>query len=550
MKKDLAPAIEHLSKSVQIYPSFVSAHNALGTAYLNESQNELARGEFAKAVALDSHLPNSYLNLACAQLALQQYPDAEKSLQSAAAIAPLDPQLIQARSYAEFMNHDYAAVIADAHSVHSRKHDGSAIVHYFAAGALEAQNRLPEAQQEMETFLAEDPKAAAIPEYRRLLDQIKADQAAQAKAARRLGPAVMISPAGPTAEQASARAQELFQIKKEQLQIAEAESSPDPGCAACGPGAGPAPLASVRIPATASRPSARSGDAPALRIAVDEVQMLFAVSDHGKSVTGLTAAEIAVLDNGKPPQAVLDFRNESALPLRLGLIIDTSSSITGRFAFEQAAAAKFLKAVLTGKDDLAFVVGVNNSVLVVQDFTADQAAASHAISQLAPGGGTCLWDAVGFAAEKLARRQESQPVARMLVIISDGKDNSSKSTLKQAIARAQQGEVAVYTVSTGEGALESAGDLVGDRALKTLSDFTGASAFQPGSLHGLTAGLADLQQLIRGRYLISYKPAAFTLDGQYRSVTVQAEREGRKLTVLARKGYYASSDAASPSDPQ
>jgi Mg-chelatase subunit ChlD len=97
--------------------------------------------------------------------------------------------------------------------------------------------------------------------------------------------------------------------------------------------------------------------------------------------------------------------------------------------------------VLTDKEDLAFVVGVNNSVLMEQDFTADQAQTAHAIDQLVPGGGTALWDSVGFAAEKLAKRPETGAVARMLVVISDGQDTSSSSTLKEAIAKVQQGEV-------------------------------------------------------------------------------------------------------------
>ena len=139
--------------------------------------------------------------------------------------------------------------------------------------------------------------------------------------------------------------------------------------------------------------------------------------------------------------------------MRLGLVVDTSDSVNDRFSFEQAAATKFLQEVVADKDDLAFVVGVNNSVLLVQDFSADRTLSSHALNQLAPGGGTALWDAVAFAADKLATHPEVQPVARILVVISDGEDNSSSITLKQAIASAQNGEVAVYTVSTREDAI-------------------------------------------------------------------------------------------------
>ena len=150
-----------------------------------------------------------------------------------------------------------------------------------------------------------------------------------------------------------------------------------------------------------------------LRVAVDEVALFFAATERGKSMTNLAAADVEIRDNGRAPDAIVAFRNEAQLPLRLGLIIDISNSVKDRFAFEQAAAAKFLNTVVTNKNDLAFLVGVNNSVLVVQDFTGDQKQMDRAVGELAPGGGTALWDAVSFAAEKLAKRPETQPVARI-----------------------------------------------------------------------------------------------------------------------------------------
>jgi VWFA-related protein len=204
--------------------------------------------------------------------------------------------------------------------------------------------------------------------------------------------------------------------------------------------------------------------------------------------------------------------------------------------------------VVKDKNDLAFVVGVNSSVLCVQDFTSDQALTGRAISQLAPGGGTSLWDAVAFGAEKMASRTESQPVARVLVVISDGDDNSSNATLKQAIAKAQQGEVAVYTVSTRDGLNKGSSELIGDHALRTLSELTGGAAFRPGSVHNLNAGLADLLQVIRSRYLVSYKPASFQHNGRYRAIEIKAEKDGHKLKVYARKGYYATPAQSLPSE--
>jgi VWFA-related protein len=178
--------------------------------------------------------------------------------------------------------------------------------------------------------------------------------------------------------------------------------------------------------------------------------------------------------------------------------------------------------------------------LVVQDFTGDQKTIAHAVDQLVPLGGTALWDAVALAADKLADLAEIQPVARILVVISDGEDNSSSVTLKEAIQRAQHGEVAIYTVSTREYEQENSTALLGDHALRTLAELTGGAAFTPGSIRRLNSSLADLQQVLRGRYLISYKPALFQRNGSYRTIDITAQKDGHKLRVHSRKGYYAA----------
>jgi Ca-activated chloride channel homolog len=561
MKKDSQGAIAHLTKSLEIYPSFVAAHNALGTAYLNQGNTQDAVEHFNRAIALDDHLPNSYLNLGCAQLAMQQFGDAETSLKKAAAIAPMDLSLQTALTYAEFANHDYPAVVSGVKQIHERKHEGAAVVHYFAAGAMEAQRNLAGAQGEMETLLAESPKSPSAGEYRKMLQQIKDEEAGRLIASNRLTEPTLTEPAavadvsfhGPTAEETFQRVQQTMQDKKEESQIADAEAEPDASCVHCGGEtltSPPAAAGSAPVAPGGSVNRSRDASAATLRVAVDEVAIFFAATDHGRAVTDLGATDVEIRDNNRAPENIVAFRNEAQLPLRLGLVIDSSNSVTDRFHFEQAAAAKFLSTVLTNKDDSAFVVGVNNSVLMVQDFTTDQALTAHAIDQLAPGGGTALWDAVGFAAEKLASHAETQPVARMLVVISDGEDNSSASTLKEAIAKAQQGEVAVYTITTREATDKDASGAVGDRALKTLSGLTGGTAFAPGSVRGMGASFGELQQVIRARYLVSYRPSGLEMNGAYRAIEIKAEKDGHRLTVYARKGYYAASSEGSSIDTQ
>jgi Ca-activated chloride channel homolog len=164
---------------------------------------------------------------------------------------------------------------------------------------------------------------------------------------------------------------------------------------------------------------------------------------------------------------------------------------------------------------------------------------------LSPGGGTALWDAVKFASDKLGSIAEEKPSAKIVVIISDGEDNSSTATLKEAIESAEHGGVTLYTVSTrafagGEDLNASAAD----RAMRALAEQTGGAALFPGSLSDLNRRLADLQQVIRSRYLISYKPAAFRSDGSYRTIAVVARKSGHKLRVYARRGYYAPTGAS------
>jgi Ca-activated chloride channel homolog len=513
-RRQFPGAIEHLSRAISIYPNFVAGHNALGIVYLNAGQIQLAHGEFVRAVALDDHLPGSYLNLGCSQMQLERYAEAEETLKKAASLAPMDRAMARALTYAQFKNQDYSGVITTTRRVHHQKHEGAALVHLFAAGAWEAQDRLGEAQDELETLLSEDPKSPLAGQVRKILDQMKVPQVSRTRMKQPPVDAARAEPGTPSVRNAESPAAQMRPAPQEIGAASEANFGPE------------------QADANVAH--------QVIRVAVEEVAMLFGVTDHGKAVTDLTASNVKILDDGKPPDAVLSFHNVTQLPLRIGLIIDISNSITERFAFEMTAASKFLDTVVTGKDDLSFVVAFNCSVLLPQDFTPNKALTAHALSQLAPGGGTALWDAVAFAADKLANHPESEPAARILVVISDGEDNSSSVSLQQVIWRAQRDEVAVYTVSTKEGPHEESNPLMGNRGLKKLSEETGGSAFTSGSLSDIGKRLADLQQVLRGRYLVYYSPASHQPDGRYHAVEIKAEKDGHHLKVIARKGYYAS----------
>ena len=548
--KDYEGAIAHLNAAIVIYPTYPAAHNALGSAYSALQQYGQARDEFARAILLDDHLPTAYLNLGYADLDLKDFPAAEEALKKASHIAPLDTLLLTTLTYSQVLNQDYAAAIATAHQVHNQKHKGAAIVHFYAASAAQAQDNLDLAQTEVDTLLKEDPKSDVAATARQIPEQIKADRLRpKTVTVSKTLPkdSLSISIKAPEDGKMSSAMQTMLQATNEQEQIAEAEAA----CPTCG--AEGAHSADQDVPSVSASPAGgarRDQKGWTIRSSVHEVAVFFTATDHGNSVPDLTKADVKIKDDRKSPATVTGFLSESQLPLRLGVVIDTSESITSRFSFEQRAATDFLQGVVTEKNDLAFVVGFANSVLLVQDFTSDQGQISHGISQLAPAGGTALWDAVAFAADKLAARQEQQPVARLLVVISDGQDNSSNISLKDAIESAERSGVFVYTVSTADNhdiatAFKSADIVFGDRALKLLAQSTGGTAFSPGSLGGLSHSLSELQQVIRGRYLVSYKPDQFQQDGRYHSIDITAQKNGHKLRVYARKGYYAGGGSTS-----
>jgi Ca-activated chloride channel homolog len=535
-RNDYEKAIESLSQAITLYPQFVAAHNALGCAYFSRKQVDLALQEFSRAVELDDHLSGSYLNLGRAQLSMGNTSAAQSAFEKASSIAPLDASLINALTYVQFLNHDYAGAVHTAEQAHAHSHPGSALVHYFSAASWQAQNHLDQMQSELQTFLSEDPKSAYAAQARQFLAEIASRQTTTSSAPD--APAVSFDAANSAPR--SMRGEQVLQQLREKQQIAEVEKS-GPECLAC---TTPEARAGAPLSGGATNdPRRYDSYGWTLHSRVEEVAVFFTATDHGKSVTDLTLADIAIQDDKKPPAAILGLRNEAGLPLRLGLLVDTSVSITDRFSFEQKAASKFLEQVLTGPEDLAFVAGFSNSVVLVQDFTRDLGEISRGLDELVPVGGTALWDAVSFAADKLAGKPETKPVVRVLVVISDGDDNSSQASLKQAIERAEREEVVVYTVSTRDLNPTSDEEVPGNRALKVLADYSGGAAFFPGSPERLNRGLAELQQVIRSRYLVSYKPAQFIHDGHYRTISIHAQKSGHKLKVDSRRGYYAKAPA-------
>jgi Ca-activated chloride channel homolog len=288
----------------------------------------------------------------------------------------------------------------------------------------------------------------------------------------------------------------------------------------------------------ASAASSNSDDQGAIltiRKRVDEVNVLFIATDkRGKFVRDLNQNDFTILDDHKPPQAIVNFRRETDLPLDLGLLIDVSGSVNSRFQFEQDAATGFLQRTIRPGFDKAFIVGFNSHSQMVQDFTDNYSRLYWAVQKLHNGGGTALYDAIYRACkEKFLKDRPDHPVRKAIIIVSDGEDNQSEVTRAQAIEMAQRAEVIIYAISTDDSGLV----LRGDRVLEQIAGATGGRAFFPFKMKDITHSFDAINDELRSQYVVSYRPADFDADGRYRSIEISALK--KDLQVRSRKGYFA-----------
>jgi Ca-activated chloride channel homolog len=529
--QDTKEAIRCFQKAVKLYPEFVSAHNALGLAYMDQ-QDARARSEFEIAVKLDDKLAGPFLNLGLLALAANDFAMADSNFEKAAALEPDDPRVLAVLAFAQNGNHRYAESMQTVRRVHALGHHGFANVHYIAAAAAMALHELTAAQTQLKTFLTEDPTNPLSPIARQHLEALAGGKVATEQARGSLS--IQELPGTYTVQRVTFPNSQYLQAQLNTV-ANDRESDDCDTCDAARDGTPSSP--EHDLAGTAKATASSWGKLFTIHQVVDETALFFSVSHHGRSVNDLSLTDIKVQDNNKAPDRILQFIPQSKLPLRLGLLIDTSDSVRDRVTFEKRAAEKFINKVLTGDSDLAFVGGFQSDVSVSQDFTRDATKLVQGVEKLTSGGdGTAIFDAVFLACWKLSAYPDQGRTAKVLVVLTDGQDNSSHRSLKQAIAAAEAAGVTVYTLSTAE-KLDDETDA--NQILKTLAERTGGAAIFPGSLRALDYELNQLPQAIRSRYLVAYRPADFKPDGRFRRIRVTAEKGGQRLRVQVRKGYYA-----------
>jgi VWFA-related protein len=305
----------------------------------------------------------------------------------------------------------------------------------------------------------------------------------------------------------------------------------------------PAPAAAqpASLPAaqqTAAQPADQPTDVGAytIRLPVNEVNLIFTVTDkHGHYIPDLRQSDFALLDDGRAPARVNSFHQQINLPLRVGLVVDASTSIRSRFQFEQQSATEFLLQILKSKSDRAFVMGFDVTPNVTQDWTNNIDGLQTGVTRLRPGGGTALFDAVYTACRDklldISRGQE--PVRKAMVLISDGDDDQSRVYLDEAIKECQRAETIIYAVSTNW--TPSRGK--GDQVLTQMATETGGVAFFPPSAEDMSISFQSIQEELRSQYALTYTPADFKENGAFRPIYLYCN--DRRYQVRTRKGYFA-----------
>jgi VWFA-related protein len=319
-------------------------------------------------------------------------------------------------------------------------------------------------------------------------------------------------------------------------------------------------------PAPPQAPAPQPQDQGKITQVVNLVDVLFTVLNRrNKLVPDLAENDFKIWDD-KSPQAIRYFSRQTDLPLRIGLLMDTSNSIRDRLKFEQDALVSFLFSVLRHNKDQAFVMTFDDEPAVLQAFTDDAGRLRDEIVKTRAGGGTAVYDAIYTACQKELSHPPRPPgdqpdvVRRVMILISDGDDNLSNHTRAEAIEMAQRYSVVIYTISTStqwiqlsqtnpdKSANRKTHLTEGDKILQDVAEETGGRAFFPYHVDDLDQSFQDIGDELRNQYSIAYIPNNYQLDGKYHRIRIEVP-DHKGYQVRARRGYFAKANSGTGTNP-
>jgi Ca-activated chloride channel homolog len=264
------------------------------------------------------------------------------------------------------------------------------------------------------------------------------------------------------------------------------------------------------------------------------------VDAKGKILTDLPRSAFKVFENNVE-QPLKIFRRED-VPVSLGVVVDNSGSMRLRRNKVESAALQMVKA--SNKLDEVFVVNFNDDAFLDVDFTADIKKMEEGLTRIDARGGTAMYDAINMSIDHLIAKGKREK--KVLMLISDGADTASKTTLEKLVAQAHAADqnIVIHAIAILNEELPREAKKA-RRALETITKATGGLAFFPKTIEEVDALALEVAKDIRNQYVIGYSPTVQELDGTFRSIRVAANGPN-KPTVRTRSGYYAGAKGSAP----
>lgn len=359
------------------------------------------------------------------------------------------------------------------------------------------------------------------------------------------------------------------------------------------------PATSLSVAALVACPifaQSKAEPAPAPHAGANNVTVAATVRDkHGDLVPNLTQSDFTLTEDGRP-QTITQFASATSLPLTLGVLVETSASLRGDFENERSAGQKFLDKMMTTPRVRGFLIQFGGEVDLLADVSPEKNKLDTALGQLGTpqphntgdtqgssvkAGGSTLYDAIYLASTELMKKQ---PERKVLVVLSDGVDRGSKTSLFSAIEAAQRANTAVYAMyfkgeeenknnggtpgrrrgRTGGGwpgggypggypgggggwpggggggnppSRPTEGSRInGERILEQICDETGGHMFEVNRKHPVEQAVSTISSELRAQYMIGFTPDKQT--GGYNRIALKAKNND--LYVQVRQGYYSA----------
>ena len=262
------------------------------------------------------------------------------------------------------------------------------------------------------------------------------------------------------------------------------------------------------------------------------------VDKSGHLMTTLPKEAFTVYENGARQEIRL-FKRED-IPVSMGIVIDNSGSMRNKIAQVKAASVALVQE--SNPQDEEFVVNFNDTAYMDlpegKDFTNSIKDLETALARIDTRGGTAMRDAIQMSIEHLRKARKDKKV---LVVVTDGNDNSSLVSMDALLKAARQSGVVIYAVGilTEEEHREAAR---AKKALNDLTEATGGSVFYPKDVSEVDRIAHQVAHDIRNQYTIGYSPANANMDGTFRQIRIVAKAPGSPV-VRTRTGYYATPDS-------